>query len=242
MTVRDLIGDALKTIGALASGEPLRAEEGHDALTILNGMLDAWQADRLTIENMSRQVYPFVANQQEYHIGPTVGYDWLFTVRPMVIVNASVLVNAGTSSEVEIPIRQLDDDEWARTQIKPVTSSLPSAVYYNTTTPLGTASFWPVPTDATVSAVLYLPLPLLLTITLDTVLVLPAGYAEALRYNLALRCAPTWSRPIDQVTATMAQESLSRIKRANLRSDTLRCDVALLARGGTPWSIWTGGM
>ena len=242
MTVRDLIGDALKTIGALGAGEPLRAEEGQDGLTLLNGMVNAWQADRLTIENMARQVYPFVANQQEYHIGPTVGYDWLFAVRPMVIVNASVLVNAGTSSEVEIPIRQLDDDEWARTQVKSVTSSLPSAVYYNTTTPLGTASFWPVPTDATVSAVLYLPLPLIVGLTLDTVLVLPAGYEEALRYNLALRCAPPWGRPIDQVTATIAQDSLARIKRQNLRGDTLRCDAALLEHGGTPWSIWTGGV
>jgi hypothetical protein len=242
MTARDLISDALKTIGALASGEPLRAEEGADGLTLLNGMLNAWQADRLTVENIARQVYPFVANQQAYHIGPSVGFDFSFPVRPSTVINAAVLINPGTASEVEIPIRQLDDDEWARTAIKPVTSSLPSAVYYNTTTPLGTLSYWPVPTDATVSAVLYLPSPLLLALTLDTVLVLPAGYEEAMRYNLALRCAPTWGRPIDQVTATMAQESLSRIKRANLSSDTLRCDAALLARGGVPWSIWTGGM
>ena len=246
MTVRELITDALEEIGAIAPGEPLSDADADAGFTRLNGMLDAWQSERLTIFNLSRSVFTFVANQASYTLGPgTTGTpalpaNFVATVRPTFIDRAAILYGTGTNA-AEIPLELLTDDKWVEIQIKTVTSTLPTKVYYNATVPHGTLTYWPVPTDITVLPILYLPLPLTRAASLATELILAPAYEEALRYNLAVKLCLPFARPVDQLLLKMAVDGKALIKRANIRIDELKCDPGVL-QGGSAWNIWTGGM
>ena len=246
MTARDLITDALEEIGAIAPGESLTDADAKAGFTRLNGMLDAWQSERLTIFNLNRSVFTFVANQASYTMGPgTTGTpalpaSFVTTVRPTFIDRAAILFGSGINV-AEIPLEVLTDDKWAEIRIKTVTSSLPTKVYYNATVPHGTLTYWPVPTDTTVYPILYLPLPMTRVATLDTELILAPAYEEALRYNLALKFCPPFGKQADPMVVKMATDGKALIKRANIRIDELKCDPGVL-QGGASWNIFTGGM
>jgi hypothetical protein len=241
MTVADLIRDALQEINAVASGESPSAADQQVALTRLNAMLDLWQTEKLTILNTGRQVYPFIANQQEYGIGPDNAADFVCAVQPVYIDHAGCIWPGGTSSDTEIPITLIGDDEWAEIRIKATSSTLPTKAYYNRSNTLttGVISFWPVPTDATVSVALYIPTPLT-RVTLNQALTLAPAYEEAVRYNLALRCCAPFERAPSAAVAQLAVEAKGAVKRSNPRRDLLKCDDALVGRG-VPFNIFTGG-
>ena len=241
MTVRDLITRALKTGNCIAQGETPSAGDINDAFDIFNEMLGTWQNESLMVWDTDRTVFVFVANQSVYTIGPTASTpDWTWSVRPPFIYRAGVQQGTGTS-QVEIPLEMIDDAEYAQLRVKPVTSTYPQKVIYHRMYPLGELIFWPVPTDVTVSAVLYLPVVLTVAANLDVVLSLPPGYEEAIRYNLAVRYAPTWGRMLDPTVAGLAVESKSAIKRANLRAEVLHCDPAVCSTEPGAWNIFTGG-
>lgn len=243
MTILDMITASMQEIGAIAAGEPVAAADAQVALVRFNGMLDLWQSERLTIYNLDREVFSFVTNQQSYTIGPAVGIttaDWTYDIRPLWIQHAGVIWTA-SGIETEIPMKILTDDEWAATRVKAVSSTLPTYLYYNPTFPWGTLYFWPYPTDNTVDVALYLPLPMQVVSALTTVLVLPPGYEEALRYNLAVRLAPVFGRTIDPTVAALAIESKAQIKRKNIVADPMRCDPAVIGEAGA-FNIFSGGM
>jgi hypothetical protein len=239
MTARELITQAMQEIGAIAASEVASDADAQAGLTRLNSLLDLWQTERLTIYNLDRVLYSLVVGQSAYTIGAIGTPDFAAAVRPTYIQHVGIIWNSG-GIPTEIPIEIISDDQYAAL-IKTVTSSLPTKLYYNPTFPLGTIYLWPVPTDATVQIALYLPMPLTSVASLTTALVLAPGYAEAIRYNLALRLAPIFGRPLDAVVASMAVESKATIKRANSRTDELRVDPALQSEAGA-FNIFTGGM
>lgn len=238
MIARDLITDALEEIGAIAPGESIPDADAMAGLSRLNGMLDAWQSERLTIYNLDRKQFTFTANVASYTMGPTGVF--VTATRPTFIDRAAVLFGSGVNV-AEIPIEVLTDDKWADIRIKTVTSTLPTRVYYNATVPNGTLYYWPVPTDPLVFPILYLPSPLTTVATLSTALVLAPAYEEALRYNLALKLCLPFGRSVDQLLMKMATDGKALIKRANTRIEEMKCDPGLL-QSGASWNIFTGGM
>jgi hypothetical protein len=244
MTTREMIRDAMQEIGALAAGEPVTNADAQVGLTRLNSMLDLWQTERLTIYNLNRILFDFVAGQASYTIGPTstdpvVTPDIDYPVRPTYIQTINIRV-ATDDYPFEMPIRILTDDEWAELAIKSLDSTYPTRAYYNPTIPLGTLSFWPIPLDTSINAALYIPAPLGHVDTLSTELTLAPGYAEAIRYNLALRLCAPFGRPADAAVIQLATESKAQIKRTNTFRADLKVDPAL-RQSGPQWSIFTGG-
>jgi hypothetical protein len=234
MTARELIVCALQEIGAIASNETATNADATTSLVRLNSLIDLWQIERLAIATITRSVFTLVASQGSYTLGPTG--DWVFPVRPQFIQRAAML----DTSNYEAPIEIATDDRWAAELHKALTSTDVTAMYYRRTVPNGTVSLWPVPTDATVQAVLYIPTPLTGVLDLTTELVLPPGYEEALRYNLAVRLAPVFSRPVDPTLNTLAVETKAAMKRANARPQEMTVDPAIT--GGGAFDIYTGGL
>jgi len=234
MTARTMIEYALQEIGAIAAGESVPNADAQAGLVRLNSLLDTWQTERLTIYNLARQAYALVANQASYTIGAT-GANWTCTVRPTWIQRAGML----DTENIESPVEILTQDQWANLTDKTLTSTDATALYYNPTFPLGTVYLYPVPTDATVQAILYLPTPLVAGLTLDSALVLAPAYEEAIRYNLAIRLCPIMGKQVDPTVATLAVESKATVKRANGRIQEMQVDPALL--GGGAWDVFTGG-
>jgi hypothetical protein len=113
---------------------------------------------------------------------------------------------------------------------KALTGAVPSAVSYQRTHGPGELWVWPVP-SAAVSLVLYWHEPLQAFPDLVTDVSLAAGYARALRTNLALELAPEFGRQVDVLIVQQARESLADVKRANFPMVEIGIDVALTGAG-----------
>jgi hypothetical protein len=75
----DLISGALRSIGALAAGEPVDASTANDALGMLNDLLDMWSNEKLMVYYTTEIVFPLVGGQYQYTIGPTGQIKAVFT-------------------------------------------------------------------------------------------------------------------------------------------------------------------
>src|SRR5258708_2222577 len=217
-------------IGALASGETAIAAESADALVILNQMMDAWSADRLTVFTLSRQVFTLQAGKQAY----TMGSGGDFNVpRPARIQYASIISNQNPAQPLELEMDMLTDAEWQEVRVKNITSSLPRRFYDDGGFPFRTLNFWPTPDNSSVQTAVYTWNSLQQFADLVTDYTFPPGYLEAIKYNLALRLGAEWPGNISQLTMSLAQQSLAKIKSFNAPPIKHSCDEALTGRSGT---------
>jgi hypothetical protein len=60
----------MKDIGALASGETPSSEEAQDAFDMLNDLIDQWSNEDMIVFNTTEIIWPVVAGQVQYTIGP----------------------------------------------------------------------------------------------------------------------------------------------------------------------------
>lgn len=66
----DIISGALKDIGALEAGETASADAAQDALVMLNYLVDQWSNEDMMVFNVTEIIFPVVAGQVQYTIGP----------------------------------------------------------------------------------------------------------------------------------------------------------------------------
>lgn len=217
-----LVMSSLRLIGVISSGEVPEISEANDGLMVLNQMIDAWNADRLAIFTTGSTDFPFVNGQQSYTLG--TGGDFNMT-RPARIDSMSTILLSNPDTPVELPLAMYTVDEW-QTQIpvKEVNSTFPQICYDDDGFPLRTLKFWPIPQQGN-SVRIYSWQPLALASTLQTTVVLPPGYAEAFRYNLAVRLAAEFAAPVSATVAAIATESLARLKTMNAPELDLRSDL-----------------
>src|SRR5262249_32879729 len=159
---------------------------------VLTGMVDAFQAERLTIyRNAPTGPFSLVSSQQAYTIGNTGSPNWS-TDRPLWIAAMGWYDNS-LSTPIEIPIRPYTEDEWSRVRTKPTQSSIPLGYWYDYDYPLGVVYLYPIPTLAR-QIYIYKPVPLDSNISIDTTFTMPPGYREFIKYQLAIRLAPAYGR------------------------------------------------
>jgi len=231
VTALSLITSALRLVGVLATGETIDTASANDALMVFNQMLDAWNADRLTIFTTRADDYALIIGQQNYTLG--TGGDFS-TNRPARIDSMSVILTSNPANPIEVPISMYSVDDW-QTQIpvKSVSGSFPLVCYDDGGFPLRTLAVWPIPSQ-TNNLRIYSWQPLILASTLTTAVSMPPGYAEAFRYNLAIRLAPEFDASPRADVQTFAVESLARLKSMNAPDLSLRSDV-MAAPGNYNW-------
>jgi hypothetical protein len=241
-TVADFLTATLKLINAIAKSETPSPDEFQDSLDRFRSMLDTWAADRLTIFSVVPTTFPLLAGKQSYSIG--LGGADFNVPRPLWIENAGIISTANALQPFELPVRVLDDSEWASITIKNVASQLAWYLWYDYAFqgPLGWGNIkvWPIPTASTTQLVLYLPTPLTNFISLQEALILPPGWEEALRTNLAIRLCPEFGRPVDPVVAKLAIDGYAMLCRANKREQLLSVDAALVSESNGVWNWLTG--
>lgn len=229
-------------------GEPVSNADAQGLLRFLNRMLGAWALQNLTIPAIARDIFPIVAGKggpsNPYTIG--TGGD-LNIARPPTqsnITGAGLLLNASVPLPVEIPRTVLTDDAWQAIQIKDLTSTLFTSIYYNAVyaNSLGTINLWPIPDNTLNSLVLYTQKALVQFADLTTQYVLPDGMEEAIIYNLARRAAKPWGATVDSDLAQMATNSLSQIKRSNVKMADMPNDFAGISQRPFGYDIQTGNM
>lgn len=75
----DIVTGALRSIGALESGETPDAPTANDAFDLLNDMLAHWSNDRMMIHYVTEVVWPLTTNKYQYTIGPGGQVGAVFT-------------------------------------------------------------------------------------------------------------------------------------------------------------------
>ena len=145
-----IIKRALRVIGAIGTGDNPSASEQTDALEALNGMLDAWNTEDLTVPARTKTAKVLTPGTQSYTIGEAGVID---VARPPQIVAGDAMVLDGS---LEFPLTVFNGEQWAGIYQKAVTSARPSVLYYEATAPLGTIYLWQIP-DAAYTLNLWLP-------------------------------------------------------------------------------------
>ena len=227
ITGNDLIASSLRLIGVLASGETPTGAEGSDALSVLNNMLDSWNAEHLAVFRETITEHTLTASTHTYTMGSGGDID---VTRPAKIERVSIVNLSNASQPLELPIEVLDEDKWQRIPVKDIESSLPSVVFDNKAFPLRSLRFWPTP-SVEVKTRIYWWTPLT-AFTLAADNTFPPGYEKAIRYNLAVDLAPEFGRTVPVAVAFQADKSMGIIKRMNLPKLEMSVDAALRGGGG----------
>lgn len=236
-TPLQIITRALRTIGATGTADPIGPEEAQDALDIANAMIDAWATEQTTMYVCGEATYPFVASQQDYTIGLGGNFN---QVRPEFIAGVSVIAMNNPAQPLELPIPVYTVQEWQElVPVKNLQSVYPLEVYYKPDFPLGTLRFWPIPNNSTQRVRLYTPTALTGFVDLITSYTFPAGYLEAIVYNLAVRCAPEWSRAVEQDMKDLAVSSLAAVRRKNQVNLVMSSDPAIRGSRQGSYNFYT---
>src|SRR5450631_1884372 len=109
MTAQDLISSACRLIGVLSSGETLPNDIASDSLMVLNGMMDSWSADRLTIFTIGILTFPLVPGQQVYTYGTGGNFN---SPRPAQIYRASIVSLNNPNQPLELEINMYSTKQW----------------------------------------------------------------------------------------------------------------------------------
>lgn len=234
MTGRDLVSASLRLIGAIASGDSMAAQEATDGLSALNRMLASWSTESLLVNAKVREVFPLVPGQQAYTMGVTGNFN---TSRPLKIEAALIQVT-GSSQPPELALQVLNMEQFASIVVKGVTSSIPTYLYCEGTNPLETLNLWPIPSTLQ-SIVLYSWKPLSTFPDINTDVVFPPGYDEALIYNLAIRLAPEYGKSTPGEVMQIATDAKAAIKRMNTKPQYLQIDDGIASKSGG-WNWMTG--
>ncbi len=210
-TPLQLIQSALMEINALAAGQTPSGVLAQWGLEKLQRIIDRLNAKRGTIFNVNFAEYALVLNTQPITIGP--GGNFNVKIRPVKLV-AAALVLTSSSPNIDLPLNVQDDDWWAANQIKRLTSTLPTDVYYSPDAPLGNLYFWPIPTQAN-SVRLETWTGIAQAVALATAIVLPAAYWDFIVLTLAKALATSFGPVyIASVGSQVFQENLRAATKA----------------------------
>lgn len=220
-----VITDSLKLLGVVAGHEVPTSAEQADAFARLNELIDSWGLHDNLLLVQRRDVVPLVNGQQVYTIGP--GLDVDLSV-PVTLDAVSYVLASAPEQEVFLAVGT-DVAAIAQPQ-KLLTGSPPQLVNYSRTHGYGELWVWPVPTMAQ-DLVVYWREALAQFPDLVTPVSLAAGYARALRTNLAIELAPEFGRVADPLVLKMAAESLADVKRANFPMVEIGIDPFLTGAG-----------
>lgn len=222
-TALDIIVSSLQNIGAIAIEAVPTAAEAQQALNQLNGMLETWSTESLTVYTAQPQVFPLQAGKVSYTMGP--GGDFS-TIRPIFIESVKIRDPNG----FDFPTTLLTDAEYAALYIKTLTSTFPNAVYDDGNFPLKTLYFYPVANNANYSAVVWSWSALSQFPTLTTVFSFPPGYRETIEFNLSLRLGPKYGKLASQDLKDLAMSTKAQVMRNNTTTDVMTIDSRISGR------------
>jgi hypothetical protein len=137
----------------------------------------------------------------------------------------SAILLSNPTNPVEVPMAMFSVDDWQnKVPVKNVPGTFPLIFYDTGDFPLRVLNFWPIPSQVPNSVRIYswqaLPAQ-----TLLSVVDFPPGYAEAFRYNLAVRLGAEFAAPASTVVVQLAIQALARVKSINAPDVEMQSDL-----------------
>lgn len=234
--VRAICTRSLVELGILSPGATMSAALAETALDSIQGMIDAWAANRLTLSMQLRTVFTMPSGQSTIQIGPGAAVN---IARP-VWINTINYINPGSSPAQETMIGQMDQDAFAALTIKALSSALPLQSFYqqNLSDSLGTLFLWPQ-VNQDVEIVIYTAQGIAVPATLDTDLIGPPGYRDAFMYGLAWRLVTPLAVAMDSVPLLegLAARAWTTMTRPNISPGVMTVDAALVPSSGAGYNV-----
>lgn len=236
-TARDIIILALKEAGILGVGQSPLAEDINDCFTYLQEMTSQWQKRRWMVPSLT-DIFTLGNNQESNTIG--IGGYWNVP-RPNQI-KGGYFIQTGTGiTPVSLPLRMVYAYEnYAQIAVKTL-NSFPEICFYDGQfnlvggNLLGNIFIWPIPTPV-YEIHLLVESDLGWPTNLNSLFTLPDEYAEAVRYNLAIRICSAFGVDVKSSTVTLAKVALNTIKVANTQIPEMNMPAAL--RKGKAFSLY----
>ncbi len=245
-TALDIIQDSFERIGVYAAGETVASADAARALAVLNDLLDSWSNESLICYAVSEQTATLTPGVSQYLIGtqpvlagnagnyivastgnyitdsamgnyaPAGAVTWTLT-RPLRILDAPGRAYLQDANQNNYPLQVVERDQWNLIGTRNIQADIPDTLFYDPQYPLGIINVFPIPTvgyqmfwDS------YLPLQEFASLAQQ--MNLPAGYAMALKTNLAAELWPFFKAgDVPPPTQRAAMKSLAAVKRTNMR-------------------------
>lgn len=183
ITPRRLIYDAYRQLGVLRPGQNVSEDSVDDAMRALSDMLDSWQTERLMVYAVTGTNYTLPSAGGSYTMGPG---GTLALTAPLRVESASWVQAQGSHTGIPAqPVAVLTLNEYRGGR---------SGLYFDGKYPLVTMYVRPSALGGE-TLILYAWEPLQSFSAngccADTAYNFPAGYAQALRWNLACQLYPS---------------------------------------------------
>jgi hypothetical protein len=232
-TGNSLVGDALRKIGRLASGETATTAELADGVVEINRMLSTWTAQIGPIFSETLDSLTWTSGNASRTIGSSGDFN---TARPVKILAASY--RDDNSNDYSLGI--LTHQEYQAIGDKTITGSIPSIIAYNPTyaSSLGTLFIYPVPTaSVTIRLISLKPLS---DLTGSGTVALPPAYEDAIVLNLALRLTDEYGIQPSMMMIRQAALAKRALVEANLIQQPMQMDPLTPGQGSsyTPGAGW----
>jgi hypothetical protein len=234
MTVKDVATQVLRELNVIDYTDTA-PDNAHliYVLTRIVLMLDLWEADRLTVQATERKVFPLIANQASYTLGP--GGDW-DAYRPEFIADAGFINTfVNPTDPLETPVTIYTDETWRAIALKTLTSTIVWGIWQERTNTAGRSKVFvhPIITN-TGQIALYYPIPwsnvALSEAGLNTTMTLPPAYFNAILYNAAVDSAEGFEKVPSPMLIRKADRALTILKRANKEPMISRLPKRLMRR------------
>jgi hypothetical protein len=263
-TVGEALFLALRMAGRINDQQSVSeaSKDVSDAFTLLMTMMAQWQRKRWLVWS-EQEIALISTGDVSYTIGRRQQFD---TARPDKIHAAFVRLKghggfgtagatlaeqlpfplgaqptsgSGAGNMVDIPLTIIESrEDWSLVSIKDL-KSMPSAVFYDSSYPVGRVHFWPVPIANDYELHLVLKITLPAYEGLDDPLNMPPEYTAAIIDNLASRIIVASGGQISRELAGQARASLEAVKMTNAQIPLLGMPAALTHHRGDV-SSWVG--
>ncbi len=205
----------------MASGQPLTPDLSELPLSRLNQIFDTFNAQAETSYVVHFDTFSFIADQQDYTIGPTASSPDFVVLyaRPSEILGANTILD-NVSPDVRNPINIRDYQWWQGVSVRSVTTTYPTDLYYEPAWPLGILHFWPKPT--TTYGLELITNNTFAVVGINDTVNLPGGYQNAIMLTLAENIAPSFvGSNLSPLTMTKAREARNQVFSNNVLTPRL---------------------
>lgn len=224
-TVMETIEGAMRLAGVIADGETITGKEATDALLAFNQMVEAWALDDIMLYSLGKQTFTWPSNTEQR----TVGTSGSFTgYRPLQVSDATFFRD--TSNDIRYPVKIVGEKEFYSVGYTNVSSVFPEMMYVNYAYPNAELNIFPK-LSAAMELNLFSRQELAHHTSLTTTLSFPPGYAQAVRYNLAVLLAPEFGVPLNTEVARVAIDTKDKIRKLNKPDNVLGVPI----RAGRGW-------
>jgi hypothetical protein len=189
-------------------------------------MVQSWTNEKLMTYYVKNELFPIVAGQVKYTIGPDPTQDFN-TSLPLKISSAFVRDNSsGVNNDYRIDI--IPNARYQDIFQKQILTTYPRWLSFVRSYPYGEIYLWPVPNKSCMLGISQWA-QLTQFVNLTDIICLPPGYKTALAYWLAVELAPEYGMTAEAIIAR-AMQVKSVLKTINFEPVLMTTDTSLLPR------------